>query len=153
MGIPCHLTIIGSIPPYPIDNKEINLIPFIDKEKKSDQELLFRIMKEHHFLFVPSRAECFGIVFTEASAFGMPSITTNTGGISSAVLEEKNGYLHSVSDGPELYAKTISDIYQNFKERYKPLSESSRNLFESLLNWDQWAASMKSIIIKATHKS
>jgi len=83
----------------------------------------------------------------------MPSITTNTGGISSAVNEGINGHLHALTDGPEKYARTIFDIYQNFKERYKPLSKSSRELYETRLNWDQWATSMKSIILEDAQKS
>jgi len=148
-GVSCQLTLIGSAPPRRISNPAIKIIPFIDKNLQSDRELLFRILLDHHLLFVPSRAECFGIVFSEASAFGMPSITTDTGGIPSAVHEGVNGHLHSLSDGPEQYARTISNIYQNFKERYLPLSLSSREFYESRLNWDQWAASMKPLIVAA----
>ncbi|TSA49979.1 MAG: glycosyltransferase [Sphingobacteriales bacterium] len=39
---------------------------------------------------VPSRAECYGIVFAEASSYGLPSVSTDTGGVSAVVKEGVN---------------------------------------------------------------
>lgn len=35
-----------------------------------------------HLLLLPTRAECAGIVFNEASAYGVPILLTDTGGVS-----------------------------------------------------------------------
>ncbi|AWM13668.1 hypothetical protein DI487_07190 [Flavobacterium sediminis] len=73
-----HLTVCGCIPP--VKHDKMKVIPFLNKNKESDLKELAAIFKNSHFLFLPSKAECFGIVFCEASAYGVPSISRNTGG-------------------------------------------------------------------------
>ena len=76
-----QLYIIGCIPPTDVRNeKDIIVIPFLDKNKEEDSNQLDKIFSEAAILFLPTRAECAGIVFSEAAAYGIPSITTDTGG-------------------------------------------------------------------------
>ena len=41
------------------------------------------------FLILPTEFDAFGIVFCEASAYGVPSIAADVGGVSQPVREEK----------------------------------------------------------------
>ena len=147
MGIDTQLTVCGCIPPEKFQHPKLKVIPFLDKNNDAQKEEFTNLLLASHFLILPTRMECFGIVFCEASAFGIPSIATNTGGVSSAVIEGKNGYLLPVSATGKDYAAVISGIF-NDEEKYNFLARESRNLFETALNWDKWAEGFKGAYLK-----
>jgi glycosyltransferase involved in cell wall biosynthesis len=99
------------------------------------------------FLILPTRNEAFGIVFCEAAAFGLPVITTHTGGVPEVVRDGENGYVLPVEARGESYAQMIADIYQN-EQRYLHLVQSSRGAFEERLNWDVWGCRVHDILVK-----
>jgi len=135
-GYNVSLTVCGCIPP--IVHNKMEIIPFLDKNKNEDLIRLTTLFSAAHFLFLPSKAECFGIVFCEASAFGIPSITRNTGGIGNAVINGVNGYCLDEKSNSEAYTLQLQNLIEN-EEEYKKLSLSSRKLYEDELNWDHWA--------------
>lgn len=142
-GFNVKLTVCGCIPP--VKHSKIEVIPFLDKNKKEDLEIFIELLNKTHFLFLPSKAECFGIVFCEASAFGIPSITRNTGGINNAVYNGINGYCLDENAKADDYFDVIKKLIENESE-YKKLSISSRKLYEDKLNWEKWACSVLEII-------
>jgi glycosyltransferase involved in cell wall biosynthesis len=142
-GYNVSLIICGCIPP--VVHKKIKVFPFLDKNKKDDLVQLTELFSQAHFLFLPSKAECFGIVFCEASAFGVPSITRNTGGISNAVKNGINGYCLDENANPENYTLQIQELIENEKE-YEKLSLSSRKLYEDELNWEHWAKAVVAML-------
>jgi glycosyltransferase involved in cell wall biosynthesis len=91
-------------------------------------------MMESHFLIVPSRAECFGVVFAEASSFGLPSLATNVGGIPSAIRDGKNGQTFPLAANPDEYSDYI-ERFMSSKEEYKKLALSSFTEYSERLNW------------------
>jgi len=98
------------------------------------------------FLILPTKAECYGIVFCEASAYGLPSIVNDTGGVSGAVTNRKNGFLLPSNSPGNDYTKLIADVFRN-DEKYDSLVKSSRNIFEMKLNWDAWAKKVKNLLL------
>jgi glycosyltransferase involved in cell wall biosynthesis len=148
-GFPCTLTIVGSIlkeePEEDEDDDDISIIPFLDKSKKNDLEKLCNILAESHFLVLPTTFDAFGIVFCEASAYAIPSITADVGGVGQAVKEGKNGFLLSPDATASDYAKKIKAVFSD-KEKYYQLRRSSRNEFETRLNWDVWGERVNKIL-------
>ncbi|MFN5307985.1 MAG: glycosyltransferase family 4 protein [Candidatus Kapaibacterium sp.] len=145
-GVNAELTICGCVPPKEVaEHKYVKVIPYLNKNNKSDLHVLCTLLKESAFLFLPTRAEAFGIVFCEASAFGLPSISTSVGGVSTAVKNNVNGYLLPYEAQHEDYAKLICDIWYD-TSRYTSLSESSRLLYENELNWDIAIAKISTIL-------
>jgi glycosyltransferase involved in cell wall biosynthesis len=102
-------------------------------EQRAQLEVLFQ---RAHFLFVPSRAEAYGMAFCEANAFGSPCITTATGGIPTIVREGINGIALPLSAGPTEYAEAIRHLAR--PERYVALAHRSFAEFEERLNWGSW---------------
>lgn len=132
------LHIIGCTPPLDLtSDKNITVIPFLDKNNRKDFERLHKIYLQTDFLLLPTRAECAGIVFSEASAYGIPSITTDTGGVTTYVRNKINGYSLPLSAGDVAYADMIKQLFMN-KDGLGKLKQSSRNLYEHELNWQQW---------------
>ena len=138
-----NLTVCGCIPP--VTHPKMKVIPFLNKNDASQMGSFTELFQHTHLLFLPSKAECFGIVFCEASAFGIPSITTNTGGIPNAVVDGENGYCLDVNATPSDYFNTISQLIEN-PSQYQSLSASSRALYLSTLNWNHWAHSIAELI-------
>ena len=144
MGFPVQLTIIGCLPPLKLTDKNIRVIPSLNKNDAGEAEQLYNVLLRTDLLLIPTRAECAGVVFCEASAFGIPSITTDTGGVSTYVENGVNGFLFPVSAPATVYAEKIMDLY-NDMDAYEQLCKSSRKKYETLLNWDKWGNSFARI--------
>lgn len=151
MGIDTELTVCGCIPPSSFSHSKMKVIPFINKNIPSAYEQFEQLMLQSDFLILPTRAECYGIVFCEASAFGLPSIATHTGGVNGAIKDGINGYLLPPNATGDDYAQLITKIFQN-DDKYYALVQSSRKLYDDELNWDAWAMKLKKIIYALFHR-
>ena len=136
-GVPVELMIIGCMPPNPLNDKNITVIPFLNRNIPEEATRLFTIFQNSDFLLLPTRAECAGIVFSEASAFGIPSVTTDTGGVKTYVENGVNGYTLPLTAGASDYATLIKKIYMDEKN-YSQLCFTSRQRFAEQLNWETW---------------
>ncbi|TMC80116.1 MAG: glycosyltransferase family 4 protein, partial [Chloroflexi bacterium] len=85
LGIQAELTVCGCIPPDRFSHERMSVIPFLNRGDEAQRRQLENLFETSDFLFLPTRGETYGMVFCEASSFGLPSITTNTGGVSGAV--------------------------------------------------------------------
>ncbi|MBM3415897.1 MAG: glycosyltransferase family 4 protein [Bacteroidetes bacterium] len=143
-GINAHLHIIGCVPPYEIKDSGITVIPYLDKNKDEDFRQLHQIFLQTDCLLLPTRAECAGIVFSEASAYGIPSITTDTGGVSTYVKDGINGFAlpHSAAAGS--YAEKIGQLFFD-QHAFRNLKQSARKYYEEKLNWDHWGYQFQKI--------
>ncbi|MCD4788420.1 MAG: glycosyltransferase family 4 protein [Bacteroidales bacterium] len=146
MGLNVSLTVCGCVPPAEYQDDDLIVIPFLNKNDKKQNKEFNKLLIDSHFLILPTREECFGVVFCEASAFGLPSITTDTGGISGAVKNGKNGFRLPLEARGKQYAEKIFEIFSDYENKYLPLSKSSRDIYEQKLNWDSWAASLIKIL-------
>ena len=78
------------------------------------------------------------MVFSEASAYGLPIVSTATGGVPEIVHDGENGILLPRSARGAEYAERIAEVCRN-QSHYVRLSRATRAAFESRLNWDAWA--------------
>ncbi|MDC0584661.1 glycosyltransferase family 4 protein [Bacteroidales bacterium] len=145
MGLKVHFTVIGTLIPNDYPKDDTTEIKFLDKNDPEQAKTLYDIFMNTNFLIVPTRADCTPIVFNEANAFGIPVISTNTGGIASVITNNVNGYIFELSDSPKLYAQKIHELYSD-TEKYKKLVLSSRKEYDTRLNWDNWGRNMKTIV-------
>ncbi len=147
-GISAQLTIIGCTPPGFVEgqfsDENVSIIPFIDKHHQSEVNRLNDILSKSDFLLLPTRAECAGIVFCEASAYGIPAITTNTGGVGNYVKDGINGYALPLEAGSDEYATVIQKVFTD-KVGYRQLCISSRKRYEEDLNWENWGTAFHQI--------
>jgi glycosyltransferase involved in cell wall biosynthesis len=107
----------------------------LDPGNAEQRSRLAALFRSAHLLFVPSRAEAFGLVFAEASAFGVPSISTAVGGIPGAIRQGINGHLLSPEAGPEDYHAVIEKAVGD-PNHYNSLARRSFQEFQTRLNWD-----------------
>lgn len=145
LGIEAQLTVCGCIPPDEFSHKNMTVIPFLDKADPAQRKELDELFLGSDFLLLPTRNEAFGMVFSESSAFGLPVITTDTGGVSGVIDNGQNGFMLSIDAKASEYAELIRDIYQDDEAYYK-LVKSSRETFDKKLNWDIWVKNVCKLI-------
>lgn len=132
-GFPVELHLVGlreipvQLPPYVVNHG------FISKMGDGLRRLT-DLYKNSHFLFVPSVAEAFGLVFCEAGAYGLPSISHNVGGIPTIIINGVNGQLFDLGTEPAAFADYIRKIFVD-KDTYKELCRNSYLRFLHELNW------------------
>ena len=148
-GVFCSLTIIGCNPTH-LDalDSQLHIIPFINKSNIEDQQKLDKVFRNTHFFILPTVFDCYGIVFCEASAYGVPSIAADVGGVHQVIKNGKNGYLLSPDALPEQYAQLIQNLW-NHPEEYRQLRLSSRQEFVERLNWSVWGEKMNNFLKQA----
>src|SRR5260370_37633116 len=83
-------------------------------------------------MIFPTRRDASAIVCCEASAFGLPQIVSDVGGL--AVRNGENGIrLPAAASGSD-YAAAISELGED-RNRYFTLACSRRGMFEASLKW------------------
>jgi len=147
MGIQAELIVCGCTPPSHFSHERMKVIPFLNKHDVRQSKEIEKLYATSDFLLVPTRCDCTPIVFSEANAFGLPVITTNTGGVRGVMSDGDNGYTIPFSARGSEYAQLIAEIYQN-DQRYIALVTSSRDAFEDRLNWDAWGIAVNKILQK-----
>jgi glycosyltransferase involved in cell wall biosynthesis len=145
LGVAAKLTVIGCRPRGGHPYANVEFIPFINKNSAEGRARLERLYTEADFFLLPTRAECFGIALCEANAYGLPVLTTRTGGVEEIVREGKNGFLFSLDSGGDRYAARICEVLQD-PEGYRKLRASSRSEYETRLNWDAWGTKMSDVL-------
>ncbi len=115
------------------------------KSDPTERRRLEGLLAEAHLLFVPSRAENFGIAFSEAAAYGVPSLASDVGGIPTVVRDDVSGYALPAGSSPEHYASVIRDCVQD-TGRYRELAHSSRHFYERNLSWDLFGERLMAIV-------
>ncbi len=148
LGVPAELTVVGCLPPNGFKHPNLKVIPFINKNEPEGRERLQELWNEADFFLLPTRAECFSIALCEANAYGIPILSTLTGGVPELVRDGVNGYLFPLAARGEAYAEQICKVYRD-PMAYQALRISSREEFESRLNWDAWGRSVMTIFLQA----
>ena len=103
--------------------------PILSRLRRFDE-----ILAKTHFLIAPSRVEAFGHIFSEAAAFGVPTIASNVGGIPTSIEDGRNGRLLPLDATGEDYARAVEECHSD-QEAYGAMARASRARFERDLNW------------------
>ena len=144
-GFNCKLTIVGCNPKLTEGTENIEIVAFLDKKNNLDFYKLFNIYLRSHFLLLPTTADCTPVVISEAAAFGIPVIATDTGGISAVIHEGVNGYLLPDNADENCYSNKIKSVFED-KDLYNTLRINSRREFETRLSWKIWINKINHLI-------
>ena len=133
-GIEARLTVIGCTPPSEIKTDALTVYPHLDKTIPEDLAIFQDCFRRAHFLLMPSM-ESYGFAFCEASAFGLPSLCLDVGGV--PVWNGLNGHALPPGSGPDQFAEVIKGYFKQ-PETHAALRVSARQVYEEQLNWDAW---------------
>jgi glycosyltransferase involved in cell wall biosynthesis len=139
-GVETTLTMIGCLPPKGVRVPDfVNVVGFVSKRTPEGNRLIEQHFRESHFFVLPTRAEAYGMVFCESSAFGLPSLAPRVGGIPSIIEDGVNGWLLPADAAPDDYARPMLEKWRD-REAYEAMARASYGVFRDRLNWDAAAA-------------
>jgi glycosyltransferase involved in cell wall biosynthesis len=129
----------GVKPPF------VNEVGFINNRTPQGHRQLSDLLRTSHFLILPTRAECAGIVFSEASAFGLPIITSDTGGVPTYVRQGVNGIRLPLAAAAEAYADQIWRLFHD-RSAYGSMALAGWEEYRQRLNWETSVSSLLSLL-------
>jgi len=132
-GLPTELHVVGCTPPSPTPHF-VKLHGFVSKQSHDGRMLLNNLFTQSHFFILPTRAECFGVVFAEASSFGLPSLATRVGGVPTAVIDNMNGKTFAIDGIVEYMTDYILETIAD-NVTYNDLCMRSFTEYCNRLNW------------------
>lgn len=145
-GIDVHLTVVGpkKCPEECKNCKLVSFMGFLDKNSDVDYQRYMEVYGNSHILLLPTRAECAGIVFSEAAAFGITCYTYATGGTVDYVVSGYNGYAFPLTASASDFAhQMMSDL----REGRLPLYHTNAlRLSKERLSWEAWSKGFKRIM-------
>lgn len=146
IGIKSIISIIGirEIPDSCIGKEYVNFIGFLNKNVQSEYDKFISIIQQSDILLLPTKAECAGIVFAEASAFGIPSFTYDTGGTSNYIENGVNGYRLSLNCTAIDFANKIQRTIET--NELELLKKGCFFMYRNKLNWDIWKQKTNKVI-------
>lgn len=136
-GIDVHLTLCTEHSPGALGHARARLIGPLDPRDPRQRSELNQLFMQTDFLVVPSRAECFGVVYCEAAAYGVPALGTQTGGIPAIITNGVTGFTLPLEARGNAYAELIGDLLAD-PARYRAMATAARKGYEERLNWTVW---------------
>lgn len=130
------LTIVGFPQPKDWNDDNVHFAGRLNKAKPQELKALIRLYRESDVFILPTRAECAGIVFSEAAMFGLPTVTYATGGTTSYVDDGVTGCCLEPGSSPEAFADAVRKIVDS--GALSEYSNNARKKYERELNWPHW---------------
>ncbi len=135
----CEPIVEGAVPSF------VKPLGFISKSTATGKKRINQLIAESHFLILPSKAECYGVVFCEANALGVPCLSTNVGGVPTIIHNGVNGQLFERDAEINEYRDYITRLFDNYLD-YQSLALSSFNEYQSRLNWSVAGKTVKDLL-------
>ena len=134
-GLPAQLDIVGCLPPTGFRVPDgVTCHGFMNKRDPADVAKLRQLLTESTMLALPTKAECQGIVFNEAAAFGLPVIAPDTGGVGSVVRNGVTGLLLGPTSNPLEWAASIATLCSDHA-LYRRYARTALAGFDDRLSW------------------
>jgi len=121
---------------------------FLNLNDPRESAFLKGLFLNSHFLVVPTQAECFGIVFAEAHAFGLPAVSRAVQAVPSIVVDGETGILEPAGAPASAYARRILALVRD-RDRYRLMARAARARFEAKFTWERFAARVVETIAEA----
>ncbi|SHJ03284.1 glycosyltransferase family 4 protein [Wenxinia saemankumensis] len=134
-GADVRLDVVGCDPPDARAAPGVTVHGHLDKADPAQFADFTRLFRSAHFLVMPS-FESYGFAFCEASAYGLPSLCYDVGGV--PVREGRNGHALPADARAADFAARVT-AYLADPAAYDALRLSSRREYETRLNWTAWA--------------
>ena len=145
-GIQARLVIAGikKLPQRYATLPYIDHIGFLNKNHPDQYRRYVQLWQEADLFLLPTRAECSAIVYCEASAYGVPIFTYDTGGTGNYDIDGVNGYKLPPAANAEDFADCIKQHLDAASLR--SLHEGGLHLYNEKLSWSAWSRRFKEIM-------
>lgn len=126
-GIDVELTVVGEAPP---------LLEGVRCLGRVSRDRMRELYATHHVLLELATSNAAGVTLTDAAAFGLPVVASDTGGVSTIVHDGVTGFLVSPRAIEEAADRVAALV--DAEARVK-MSLAARHHAEATLNWRAWA--------------
>ena len=133
-GLDVIVDVVGCEPPHNVPDF-VHRHGFVSKATSESRAYLEQLLLKAHFLFVPTRAECYGLVFAEAAAYGVPSVARAVGGVPTVIKEGVTGHTLPLEATPGEFAELIQALFVD-ERFYNSAAYRARADFDTRLNWN-----------------
>lgn len=123
------LTVVGNAPALP---------DWVTNLGRVAKEEMPKIYADHDVLLELAEANAGGVTLTDAHAFGLPVIATNTGGVGSIVAEGVSGILIDGAKDSILQVTAALEAL-NGSPLHQEMVKGANERHRTVLNWDTWA--------------
>ena len=137
-GLMVRLIAVGSTPAAIMNCGFVEDRGFLDKSDPQQLAVLCEAYRDAHFLILPTVADAYGVVFSEAAAFGVPSVSYDVGGVGSAIVHGHTGLLLPLGASAAPFAKELVACFRD-RERYQEMSRNCRTRYLTECSWGRWA--------------
>lgn len=139
-----RLVCVGAAPPAGADPLPAWVEPegWCDRATAAGREKYSKLLKESHFLCIPSRADFYGVTLVEGLAHGVPCVAPNAGGAPTIVRSGRSGALLDPNAPPSAYADAIAEGFLD-ATNYAALAASARDDYEKRLDWPRATAALE----------
>lgn len=145
-GIKTKLVIAGirELPPQYIGLPYIDYVGYLNKNIPEQYSRYVKLWQEANLFLLPTQAECAGIVYCEASAYGVPIFTYDTGGIGDYVIDGVNGYKLPPTATATDFAACIKRNLDTAS--LLALHDGGLRLYKEKLSWQAWSRRFREIM-------
>lgn len=133
-GLAVELHIVGCQPSQSLPDY-VKVHGFIDRTQSAGEQQYVDLLKQTHFLLFPTRADAFANAISEASAYGVPTLASQVGGIPTLIQTGVNGYTFPLDADAAAYATKVLQIIAN-PNTYFTLAAGSLHTFETQMSWE-----------------
>lgn len=145
-GIKARLVIAGirELPQKYTNLPYIDYVGYLNKNMPEQYSRYVKLWQETNLFLLPTQAECAGIVYCEASAYGVPIFTYDTGGIGNYVIDGVNGYKLPPT---ATAADFVACIKRNLNTAsLQALHDGGLRLYKEKLSWQAWSRKFREIM-------
>ena len=145
-GIKAQLFIAGirDLPQKYVGLPYINYIGFLNKNNPDEYRRYVQLWQNANLFLLPTQAECSAIVYCEASAYGVPIFTFDTGGTGDYVIDGVNGYKLPPTATAADFAACIKRNLNTVS--LQTLHDGGLRLYKEKLSWQAWSRKFREIM-------
>jgi glycosyltransferase involved in cell wall biosynthesis len=146
LGIDSHVSIVGchgEVPAHLV--RYVTQVGYLRKDNPEHLTRLTELFSRSHALIVLSEAECYGCVYCEANAYGLPALGRDTGGVSEIIRDGVNGLLLKRDESIQSLAARWAQIWRN-RSFYKEVAHNSYREFRERLNYTVFSNKLGNIL-------
>jgi glycosyltransferase involved in cell wall biosynthesis len=141
--IPTRLNMIGGQPWVPEEGRSfINVFGQLNKSKAEHLSLFDALMREAHFLILPTKADLSPMSPIEAMSYGCPTLITDVGGSREVVSHGETGMVFPKNTVSSVYVAKLQEIWLNAK-RYEELCYAAYHRYKQCFVWSNLGKTAK----------
>ena len=133
LGVKSELHVVGCHAPDGLPDY-VKSHGFVSKRSDCGLKLLDELYQTATFVVLPTQADCVPVVLAEATAYGLPILSTAVGGVSTVVEDKVNGRIFPVTASATEYCEYIISLLRS-PDRYRQTSFAALHRYHKMLNW------------------